>query len=87
MVDISDFIDPPEDDGEEAVEPAEDFKSLVGCLQALADAVASTNLAVVASATGDAAQATGRVQASISALKRFHEAFTALKGPEQPADD
>lgn len=78
MVDISDFIEPPEDDPE-AEEPSEDLAALRDCLQALADAIASTNLAVINSAQGDAAAATSRVQASVGALKRFHEAFAVLK--------
>ena len=53
--------------------------ALKACLQALADAVASTNLAVLNGAPGDVAAASTRVQASIGALKRFHDAFAVLK--------
>lgn len=76
MVDISDYID----DGSD--EEADDLVALKACLQALADAVASTNLAVIAGAHGDTAQAAARVQASVAALKRFSEAFGVLDAPE-----
>ena len=85
MVDLSDFIEPPEDDDGGGA-PAEDFKALTDCLQALADAVASTNLAVIQAAQGDPGAATARVQASVVALKRYHDAFKVLKGPE-PEDE
>lgn len=78
MVEISDFIDPDDDDPEDGGE-AEDLLALRDCLQALADAIASTNLAVISGNQGDAAGATSRVQASVAALKRFHEAFVVLK--------
>lgn len=84
MVDISDFIDPGDDDPEDGGE-AEDLAALRACLQALADAIASTNLAVINSAQGDPGAATSRVQASVAALKRFHEAFAVLQ-PEPDAD-
>ena len=48
----------------------------------MADAIASTNLAVISGNQGDVAGATGRVQASVGALKRFHEAFEVLKAAE-----
>lgn len=85
MVDISDFIEPPEDGGESSDDgaPAEDLKALIDCLQALADAVASTNLAVIQSSQGDGPGATARVQASIGALTRFRDAFQVLKGPSE----
>jgi hypothetical protein len=87
MVDISDFIaregDEPEAD--EAAEAA-DLAALKDCLQALADAVASTNLAVINAAQGDPSAATARVQASVSALKRFHLAFGVLNAPP-PAEE
>ena len=79
MVDLSDFIDPGDDEAGEAGEAA-DLVALKACLQALADAVASTNLAVINGTQGDVAGAGGRVQASIGALKRFHDAFAVLKG-------
>ena len=78
MVDISDFIDPGDDEPEDGDE-ADDLVALRDCLQALADAIASTNLAVISGNQGDAAGATSRVQASVAALKRFHEAFVVLK--------
>ncbi len=83
MVDLSDFLDPGEDEPAEA--EAADLAALKACLQALADAVASTNLAVLNGTQGDAAAAAARVQASIGALKRFHDAFTVLdtEGGEQ----
>ena len=81
MVDLSDFLDPGEDEPAEPDEAA-DLAALKACLQALADAVASTNLAVLNGTQGDVAAAGSRVQASVSALKRFHEAFTVLKGDE-----
>ena len=43
MVSLDDYID----DGEEGPDTAADFEALKGCLKALADAIASTNLAVV----------------------------------------
>lgn len=87
MVDISDFIGPDDDEpGERDGGEAEDLVALKDCLQALADAIASTNLAVVNGAQGDLAAATGRVQASVAALKRFHDAFEVLKAePEGDA--
>ena len=78
MVDLSDYLledDEPSEDGE-----AEDLVALRACLKALADAIASTNVAVLAGASGDAAAAGGRVQASVKALTRFSEAFTILEG-------
>jgi hypothetical protein len=86
VVDISDFLDPDDEDagGADGGE-AEDLVALKACLQALADAVASTNLAVIAGNQGDAQASTARVQASVAALKRFHGAFTVLKG-EEPAE-
>lgn len=91
MVDISDYIDDGEED--DAVDVAEDFAALRDSLQALADAIASTNLAVINATQGDGAAATQRVQASVGALKRFHEAFAVLKvepkgeGEEQGGDE
>jgi hypothetical protein len=79
VVDLTDFIDPGDDEHEEEG-AAEDLVALRTCLQALADAIASTNLAVINGAQGDPAAATGRVQASVAALKRFHDAFVVLKG-------
>jgi hypothetical protein len=84
MVSLDDYID----DGEEGPDTAADFEALKGCLKALADAIASTNLAVINGAQGDLAAATQRVQASIAALKRFHDAMKVLEsGTEQePAE-
>ena len=75
MVSLDDYID----DGEEGTDTAAEFEALKGCLKALADAIASTNLAVINGAQGDLAAATQRVQASIGALKRFHEAMQILE--------
>lgn len=86
MVDISDIID-PEDEGQDDGGEAEDLIALRACLQALADAIASTNLAVISGNQGDVAGATGRVQASVAALKRFHEAFGVLKAAEEEPED
>ena len=83
MVDLSDFLDPGEDEPPEADEAA-DLAALKTCLQALADAIASTNLAVLNGVQGDAAAAGARVQASVGALKRFHDAFTVLKSQDGP---
>ena len=80
MVDLSDYLE-PEDDAPEADEEAEDLVALKACLKALADAVASTNLAVLTSTRGDMAEAGARLQASVGALKRFTEAFSVLEGP------
>lgn len=86
MVSLDDYIDDDDGDDEGGADIAADFAALKGCLQALADAIASTNLAVINGAQGDAQAATQRVQASIGALKRFHEAFAVLKsGDEQDA--
>jgi hypothetical protein len=83
MVDLSDYLEPDDDGGE-----AEDLVALKACLKALADAVASTNLAVLTGTRGDAAGAGSRVQASVAALKRFSEAFAVLDGaPEGKAED
>ncbi|HET6971408.1 MAG TPA: hypothetical protein VFH92_09805 [Phenylobacterium sp.] len=79
MVHLDDFIE----DGEEGPDVAADFAALKASLKALADAVASTNLAVINAAQGDSAGATQRVQASIAALKRFHEAFSVLDTPSE----
>jgi hypothetical protein len=84
MVNASDFLGPDElepDEDEFAPEgEADDLVALKACLQALADAIASTNLAVINSTQGDRPGASGRVTASVAALKRFHEAFLVLKG-------
>ena len=74
MVSLDDYID----DSEEGPDIAADYAALKGCLQALADAIASTNLAVINGAQGDMGAATQRVQASVAALKRFHDAFQVL---------
>jgi len=90
LVDISDFIDPGDDEpAEPEVDVAADFAALGDCLQALADAIASTNLAVINGTQGDAAAAMTRVQASVGALKRFHDAFKILKSeaPDEEAED
>ncbi|OHB30295.1 MAG: hypothetical protein A2790_05660 [Phenylobacterium sp. RIFCSPHIGHO2_01_FULL_69_31] len=88
MVSLDDYID---DDGDEP-DTAADFAALKGCLKALADAIASTNLAVINGAQGDVGAATQRVQASIGALKRFHDAFKILEAgtedeSEAPAEE
>jgi hypothetical protein len=88
MVSLDDYID---DDGDEP-DTAADFAALKGCLKALADAIASTNLAVINGAQGDVGAATQRVQASIGALKRFHDAFNILEAgtedeSEAPAEE
>lgn len=83
MVSLDDYID----NGDEGPDVAADFAALKGCLQALADAIASTNLAVINGAQGDVGAATQRVQASIGALKRFHEAFSVLKAGDDEASE
>ncbi len=75
MVSLDDYID----DGDEGPDVAADFAAL----KALADAVASTNLAVINAAQGDGVAATQRVQASVAALKRFHDAFAVLDAPAE----
>ena len=80
MVNLDDYLD----DSEEGPDLAEDFAALKGCLQALADAIASTNLAVINSAQGDLGAATQRVQASVAALKRFHDGFKILDAGSEP---
>jgi len=84
MVDISDYVfggdEEPEDGDGQGGGDADELAALKDCLQALADAIASTNLAVINSAQGDPQAATQRVQASVGALKRFHAAFQVLKG-------
>ena len=84
MVDISDFIEP---DGTEEADDGADLEALKGCLQALADAIASTNIAVLSGAQGDPSAAMTRVQASVGALKRFHENFVVLKGPVEADEE
>ena len=80
MVDLSAYLD-PEDDEPPGGGDAEDLTALKDCLKALADAVGSTNLAVITAAQGDAVGATRRVQTSVAALKRFAEAFAVLDAP------
>lgn len=82
MVSLDDYID----DDDEGPDVAADFAALKACLKALADAVASTNLAVINGAQGDAAAATQRVQASVAALKRFHEAMQVLEAGTEDAE-
>ncbi|MFZ5721723.1 MAG: hypothetical protein ACOY5Y_19890 [Pseudomonadota bacterium] len=82
MVSLDDYID----DGDEGPDVSADFAALKGCLKALADAIASTNLAVINGAQGDAAAATQRVQASVAALKRFHDAFQVLDAGAEEAE-
>ncbi len=84
MVDLSDFLEPEDD--EPADDEAADLVALKACLKALADAVASTNLAVLNTAQGDPPAAGARVQASVAALKRFHDAFLVLDGGSTPAE-
>lgn len=88
MVHLDDFIDDG-DEGDEGPDVAADFAALKGCLKALADAVASTNLAVINAAQGDGGAATQRVQASVAALKRFHDAMKILEAgtEDEPAED
>lgn len=90
MVHLDDFIDDG-DDADAGPDVAADFAALKDCLKALADAIASTNLAVINGAQGDVGAATQRVQASIGALKRFHDAMKVLEaGTEddpQPSED
>ena len=86
MVDLSAYLD-GEDEDSDAVDVAEDFAALRDSLQALADAIASTNLAVINTAQGDSAAATSRVQASVAALKRFHDAFAVLKATPKADDE
>lgn len=90
MVDISDYVfggdDEPEDGDGRGGGDADELAALKDCLQALADAIASTNLAVLSSTQGDPQAATQRVQASVGALQRFHAAFQALTGEgDEPA--
>lgn len=80
MVELNDIFEAS--DEQEDLQEAEDLIALKACLRALADAVASTNLAVLNGAQGDPGGATARVQASVAALKRFNEAFLVLD--EQP---
>lgn len=85
MVSLDDYID---DDDDEGPDVAADFAALRDSLKALADAVASTNLAVINAAQGDPGAATQRVQASVAALKRFHDAMKVLEaGTEDEAAD
>lgn len=79
MVNLDDYLD--DEDG------AADMEALKGALKALADAVASTNLAVIHAAQGDAAGATQRVQASVAALTRFNAAYTVLDAESEDEDD
>lgn len=81
MVNLDDYLDGEDDSGDETADLAADFAALKDTLKALADAIASTNLAVINAVQGDAAGATQRVQASVAALTRFHKAFTVLDAP------
>lgn len=74
MVHLDDYI---EGEGDEAGATA-DFAALKDALKALADAIASTNLAVIHAVQDEPGGATQRVQASVAALTRFHQAFTIL---------
>ena len=86
MVDLSDYL--ALEDDERPGGDAEDFAALKACLKALADAVASTNLAVLTGTRGDVAGAGARVQASVEALRRFSEAFAVLdSSPAAPEPD
>lgn len=85
MVDLSDYLEADDDDGQG--DDGEDLVALKACLQALADAIASTNLAVLTGTRGDVAGAGSRVQASVVALKRFSEAFAVLEGPAPSPTD
>jgi hypothetical protein len=91
VVDLSSYLEAEDDDAETQGGVAEDFAALKGCLKALADAIASTNLAVITGAQGDVQGAVGRVQASVAALKRFHDAFNVLEadgsGATEEAED
>ncbi len=80
MVDLSAYLDPGDDEPDGGEGDAQDLEALKTCLKALADAIASTNLAVLTGSRGDVAGAGGRVQASVAALKRFSEAFAVLDG-------
>jgi hypothetical protein len=76
MVDLDEYLE------DEA--GAADFDALKDSLKALADAIASTNLAVMHAAQGDGAGATQRVQASVAALTRFQAAYAVLdETPEE----
>jgi hypothetical protein len=79
MVNLDDHLDEPD--------TAADFQAMKDALKALADAVASTNLAVIHAAQGDAAAATQRVQASVAALSRFNDAYTVLDAEHEDEDD
>lgn len=83
MVNLDDYLD-----GDEEAEAA-DFAALKDALKALADAIASTNLAVINAVQDEPMGATQRVQASVAALARFHEALTRLDAPatEDEAED
>lgn len=86
MVNLDDYIE-GEDEG---ADTTADFAALKDALKALADAVASTNLAVIQAVQGEPGGATQRVQASVAALTRFHQAFKVLDAPadgEAEADD
>ena len=85
MVDLSGVLG-LEAEEDAAADIAQDFAALKDCLQALADAVACTNLAVLASGHGDAQAAAQRVNGSVSALKRFSTAFALLDTLEETAE-
>ena len=86
MVDLSAYLDPGHD------EPPggggdQDLEALKACLKALADAIASTNLAVLSSSHGDLPGAGARVQASVAALQRFSQALAVLEGEAAEEED
>ena len=85
MVDLSAYLEPGDDEPAGGGED-DDLQALKACLKALADAIASTNLAVLSGSHGDLAGSGARVQASVAALQRFSQAFSVLEG-EAGEDD
>ena len=88
MVDLSAYLDPGDDEPPGGGD--QDLEALKACLKALADAIASTNLAVLSSSHHDLTGAGARLQASVAALQRFSQAFAVLEGEgaeEEHADE
>ena len=88
MVDLSAYLEPSDDDDDGGGDggDAEDLAALKACLKALADALASPNLAVLTSSRGDVVGTGSRVQAAVAALQRFTEAFAVLEPPPDSTD-
>ena len=87
MVDLSAYLDPGDDEPPGGGGGDHELDALKACLKAVADAIASTNLAVLTSSRGDFGGAGARLQASVAALQRFNQAFAILDGEAKEDED